>query len=87
MSSSHQEQYFGKLIVGFASLMGSVFLTFFAFFEGAKKGDWYWWAVGVAFLLCGGVYFCLTAFVHKIKSEFSRRQRQREAQKSVISGE
>ncbi len=80
--SSHKDNYFTKLLIGFASLIGCVLLIFLAVFETAKKGDWYFWAIVAAFLLCGGVYFCLSAFVHKIKSDFSKRQKQRDLQKS-----
>lgn len=83
MSHSHQEKYFSKLLVGLASLIGSVLIIFYAVFEAARKGDWYFWAIVAAFLLCSGVYFSLSAFVHKIKSDFSKRQRAREEQKSA----
>ena len=82
-NSSHKERYFSKLLVGFASLIGSVLITFYAIYETGKDNDWYYWAIVVAFLLCGGIYFCLSAFVHKIKSDFNRRQQQRDRQKSA----
>ena len=84
-NSSHQEQYFSKLLIGFASITSSVLVTFYAILEAADKGDWYFWAIVAAFLLCGGIYFSLSAFVHKIKSDFSKRQKSREQQKSVIT--
>ncbi len=84
-NSSHHERYFAKLLLGFASIISSVLVTFYAFFETAKEGDWYFWAIVAAFLLCGGIYFCLSAFVHKIKSDFSKRQKLRDQQKSVTS--
>ena len=87
MSSSHNERYYTKLLIGFTSVIGSVLVSFFAFFETAKEGDWYFWAIVAAFLLCGGIYFCGTAFIHKIKSDFSRRQQQREQQRSKISSD
>lgn len=83
-SSSHHERYITKLLLGFASLIGSVFLTYYAVLEkAATKGDWYFWAIVAAFLLCGGIYFCMIAMVHKIKSDFSRRQKQRDMQRTV----
>ena len=81
-NNSHHERYFSKLLIGFASLTGSVIITFYAVFEAAQKGDWYFWAAVAAFLLCGGIYFCLTAFVHKIKSDFSKRQKARDQMRS-----
>ena len=82
-NSSHKERYFTKLLIGFAALIGCIMLSYYAIVEqAAKKGDWYFWAIVAAFLLCSGVYFCLSAFVHKIKSDFNRRQQQREVQRS-----
>ena len=84
-NSSHKERYFTKLLIGFASLIGCVLITFYAMFELKRDSDWYFWAIFAAFLLCSGVFFCLSAFVHKVKSEFSRRQQQRDQQKSAAS--
>ena len=81
-SNSHQERYFTKLLIGFASLICTILVLFYAFFETGKQGDWYFWAIVAAFLLCSGVYFCSAAFVHKIKSDFSKRQKLKERQKS-----
>jgi dolichyl-phosphate-mannose--protein O-mannosyl transferase len=83
MSDSHSESYFVKLLFGFGAIIGSTLLTYFAIFEDlAKPGDWYFYAIVAAFLLCGGIYFCLQAFVHKVKSDFSKRSKQREMQKT-----
>jgi thiosulfate reductase cytochrome b subunit len=83
MSDSHSEKYFSKLIVAISSLTGAVFVIFLCVFEKmAKQGDWYFWAAFVAFLLCAGVYFAIQAVTHKIKSDFSRRAKQRESFKN-----
>ena len=82
-NSSHKERYITKLLIGFAALIGTVLITYYCIIEGAAtKGDWYFWAIVTAFLLCGGVFFCLSAFVHKIKSDFNRRQQQRDSQRA-----
>lgn len=86
-SASHHERYITKLLIGFASIIGSVLITFYCIFEVSKDSDWYFWAIVAAFLLCGGIYFSTSAFVHKIKSDFSKRQKQRELQKSKISSD
>lgn len=83
MSDSHKESYYVKLLIGFSSIIGSILVIFYANFELSKDSDWYFWALVAAFLMCGGVYFSLQAFVHKIKSDFSRRQKQREEQKTL----
>ena len=84
---SHYDRYFAKLLIGFASVIASILLIFYAMFEISKRQDkdWYFWAIVAAFLMCTGIYFSLSAFVHKIKSDFSRRQKQREQQKTVTN--
>jgi uncharacterized membrane protein len=82
-NSSHKERYITKLLIGFAALIGAVLIMYYAMVEGAAtKGDWYFWAIVTAFLLCSGVFFCLAAFVHKIKSDINRRQQQRDNQRA-----
>ena len=83
MSDSHKESYFVKLLIGFSSIIASILVIFYANFELSKDSDWYFWATVAAFLMCGGIYFSLQAFVHKIKSDFSRRQKQRDEQKTL----
>jgi hypothetical protein len=83
MQSSHRESYFVKLLIGFSSIIASIIIIFYAIFELNKDSDWYFWAIVAGFLMCGGIYFCMQAFVHRIKSDFSRRQKQREQQKTL----
>ena len=84
-SSSHEEKYFSKLLLGFASVTSSIFLIVYACFERTKEDDWYFWGIVASFLMCSGFYFLLTAFVHKIKSDLSKRQRARDQQKTFTA--
>ncbi|HWR32932.1 MAG TPA: hypothetical protein VN451_05380, partial [Chitinophagaceae bacterium] len=84
-TKSHHERYFVKLLIGFAAIITGVMVIFYAMFEVGKDSDWYFWAIVAAFLLCGGIYFALSAMVHKIKADFSRRQKQKDSKKSVES--
>jgi len=85
MPDSHKESYHAKLLIGFSAIIGSMFIIFYSIFELSKNTDWYYWAIVAAFLMAGGIYFMLQAFVHKIKSDFSRRQKEREQQRSKIA--
>ena len=84
-NKSHHERYFINLLLGFSSIIGSVLITFYTIFEVSRERDWYFWAIVAAFLMCSGVYFSLYAFTHKIKSDFNRRQRQRDQQQTFLS--
>ncbi|HEV7781690.1 MAG TPA: hypothetical protein VGO58_10525 [Chitinophagaceae bacterium] len=80
--SSHNDKYFTKLLIGFAAIIAGILVTYYAIFEVAHDSDWYVLAIISAVLLCGGIFFCLSAFVHKVKADFSRRQKTRDQQKT-----
>jgi len=84
-SNSHSEKYFVQLLIGFASLIAFVFTLFYAFLEMKPGKYWYFWAGIAAFLLVAGIYFCMSAFVHKVKSDFNRRAKQREQHKTFMA--
>ena len=80
--SSHSDKFFTKLLIGFGTIIAGVLVTYYSIFEVDRKADWYFMAIVSAVLLCTGIYFCLAAFVHKVKSDFSKRQKMREQQKA-----
>ncbi len=80
--SSHSDKFFTKLLIGFGAIIAGILVTYYSIFEVDRKADWYFMAILSAVLLCGGIYFCLAAFVHKVKSDFSKRQKMRAQQKA-----
>lgn len=83
--SSHSDRFLTKLLFGFAAVIASVFIIVFACFERTKEDQWYGWGLAASTLLCIGLYFLMEAFVHKVKSDFIRRQKSREQQRSSRS--
>lgn len=83
--STHKDKFLTKLLVGFLGIILGILVVFYAIFETAHDSDWYALATLSALLLCAGIYFSLSAFVHKVKSDFSKRQKMREQQKSSAS--
>ncbi len=83
--SSHKDKFLTKLLIGFAAIIAGTLVTFYAIFEADHDSDWYFLATLAAVLVCAGIYFCLAAFVHKVKADFSKRQKSREQQKSPSS--
>lgn len=79
--SSHSDKFLTKLLFGFGAVIAAVFVILFACFERTKKDDWYGWGMVASALLCTGLYLLLSAFVHKVKSDFIRRQKSREQQR------
>lgn len=82
---SHAEKYITQAIAGYLSLLLFVGVTFYSIFEARKEKGWYYWAAIAAFLLLAGVYFLMNAFVHKVKSDFNRRAKQREQHKTFMA--
>ena len=80
--ASHSDKYLSKLLFGFGAVIASIFILVYAAFERTKKDDWYVWGLVASILLCTGLFLLLQAFIHKIKADFSRRQKVREQQRT-----
>ena len=85
MSNTHQEKFVTKLLVGFSFIIAGIFIILFAAFERTRHDDWYLWGIVASALICPGLFLLMNAFVHRIKSDFIRRQKQREQQKTFTA--
>ena len=85
--ASHADKFLTKLLFGFALVITSVFVIVFACFERVKYDDWYGWGLVASVLICLGLYLLLSAFVHKMKSDFGRKQRGNEAQQKKYTAD
>jgi phosphotransferase system glucose/maltose/N-acetylglucosamine-specific IIC component len=85
MSNTHQEKFITKLLTGFAFVTGAIMVILYASFERTHDEDWYFWGIVASLLINAGLYFLLTAFIHKVKSDFIKRQKQREQQKTFTT--
>ena len=85
MSSIHQEKYISKLLFGFALITGGILLILYAAFERTQREDWYFWGIVASVFINTGLYLLVSAFVHKVKSDFIKRQKQREQQKTFTA--
>ncbi len=85
--SSHSDKYLTKLLFGLGAVIASIFSMMYSSFERTKNGDWYFWGVVASLLMCGGLFLLLSAFVHKVKADLSRRQNVRKQQNVPSSDE
>ena len=85
MSNSHQEKFITKLLLGFTFITGGIFVIMYSALSKVSEADWYFWGILAAVLVNAGIYLLLTAFVHKVKSDFIKRQKQREQQKTFTA--
>ena len=68
-----------------ATVIAGVFAIVFACFERTKYEDWYAWGILASILVCAGLYFIMSGFVHKVKSDLIKRQKLREQQKTFTA--
>jgi uncharacterized membrane protein HdeD (DUF308 family) len=80
MPNSHSDKYVTHLLLGFSFVIASIFLLMFPVFQKEQKDDWYIWAIVASVTLCMGLYFLVSAAVHKVKADFIKKQRSREMQ-------
>jgi hypothetical protein len=85
MSNTHREKYISKLLVGICFVTAGIFVILYACFEKGQKTDWYFWGVIAAVVVNAGILLMGSAFVHKVKSDLIRRQKQREQHKTFTS--
>ena len=85
MSNSHEEKFITKLLVGFTLIIGGIFVIVYAAFERTRQDDWYFWGLVASVLICTGLYLLMSSFVHKMKSDFIKRQRLREQKKTFTA--
>jgi uncharacterized membrane protein len=83
--ASHADKFLTKLLLGFTAVIASIFVIIYACFERVKHDDWYGWGLVASVFMCAGLYLLLSAFVHKIKADFLKRQKSKEAHQKKYS--
>ncbi len=78
MHDKHRAGYINNLLAGILLISSGLFIIFFAVFKGISREDWFLWALAACILVNTGIFFAGSGFVHKVKSDLIRRQRQRE---------
>jgi hypothetical protein len=63
----------GFLLISLAIL----FISYISFLK-SRPEEWYIWAAGAIVLFNSGLYFLGIAFIHKVKSDFSRKKKKEE---------
>jgi len=84
MPNSHKEKYISKLLLGIIFITLGILLIFFANFT-RQQDDWYFWGIIAAVVIVVGILLLGSAFIHKIKADLIRRQKQKDQQKTFTS--
>ncbi|MCC7401728.1 MAG: hypothetical protein IT214_09605 [Chitinophagaceae bacterium] len=77
MRSKHYDKYITNLLEGIIFVAAGIFLIYYSVIAGVEKQNWYLWAAGIAVVINTGLYLLGSAFVHKVKADLIKRQKQR----------
>lgn len=75
MPNNHREKYISKLLIGFTLVIAGIFSILYSCFEKTQVSDWYFWGIIASILICTGLYFLLSSFVHKVKTDLIKKQK------------
>lgn len=81
MTNKHREKYISRLFAGFILISGGILVLLYTSFLKDRQEEWYFWAAATIILLNTGLFLLGSAFVHKVKSDLIRRQKQKEQHK------
>jgi uncharacterized membrane protein YfcA len=77
MSSKHEKKFIIYLLIGFLiTTTGISSIIYFAYID-EHKVDWYLLAAVPVVTINAGLIFLGSAFIHKVKADLIRRQRQK----------
>ena len=85
MSTNHLDKYATKLILGIILVTAGVFLAMYIAVNSLMQNEWYLWALLVALFMNAGLIFLCKAFVHKMKADLIRKQKNSEQHKTFIA--
>jgi len=83
MTNRHRQKYILQLLVGMGLISGGILVIIYtSFLESQdRQGEWYIWAGAAMALINSGLYILGNAFVHKVKSDLIRKQKQKDQAK------
>ena len=77
MSNKHEKKFIINMLIGFLfTTTGISSVIYFASID-EHKIDWFLWAVIPVVTINAGLIFLGSAFIHKVKADLIRRQRQK----------
>jgi len=83
--NNHREKYLAKLLLGFISVTAGVFAIMYACIVRSQVNEWYFWALIASVLICAGLYFLVSAVVHRVKADLIRRQKMKEQHRTFTA--
>jgi hypothetical protein len=83
MTNRHRQKYILRLLAGLGLVSGGILIILYATRLDKADGrtEWMIWAVAALSLINSGLYLLGSAFVHKVKADLIRKQKQKDQQK------
>ena len=82
-NNRHRQKYILRLLAGLGLVSGGVLVILYTtrLDKGDGRTEWMIWAAAALSLINSGLYILGSAFVHKVKSDLIRKQKQRDQSK------
>lgn len=79
-NNRHRQKYILRLLTGLGLVSGGVLVILYAtrLDKGDGRTEWMIWAAAALSLINSGLFILGSAFVHKVKSDLIRKQKQRD---------
>ena len=77
MTNKHEKKFIINMLIGFVLTTGGISCVIYSSFTDEHKMDWIFWAAISAVTLNAGLLFLGSSFIHKVKADLIRRQKQK----------
>ena len=81
VTNKHRQKYLVSLLSGLGLVSGGILVIIYASFLKDRKDEWYIWGAVAIMLVNSGLFLLGIAFVHKVKADLIRKQKQKDLHK------
>jgi hypothetical protein len=81
MTNRHRQKYLVRLLAGLGIVSGGILVIIYTSFIKSREQEWYIWGAAAIALINSGLFILGSAFVHKVKADLIRKQKQKEQSK------
>ena len=81
VTNRHRQKYLVSLLSGLGLVSGGILVIIYASFLKDRRDEWYLWGAVAIIFVNSGLFLLGNAFVHKVKADLRRRERQKDQHK------
>jgi len=87
MANKHEKKFIIHMLIGFLLTTSGITSIIYSSFTDEHKMDWIFWSAISAVALNAGLIFLGSSFIHKVKADLIRRQKQKtKSDKPAVNG-